>query len=160
MPPPFPTEPAHATEAVPSSCAYDDVVTRFRQTARPQWTLRFSGLLVSGLLLGLLGMHGLGAIPESHATGHDRMVAAAPMAATASMPDACEHDEGGCGGHTDHADPTCATASVAGAPAMPALLPDTVTSQAPPGLHASPGSSGPEGGRAPPSLSELQLLRI
>jgi hypothetical protein len=137
-------------------------VTRFGQSARPQWTLRFTGLLVSALLLGLLGMHGLGPVPvATAASGHDRTMVAAPMDATASMPDTCDHDEGGCTGHADHADAVCAATSVAGAPAVvPVLVPDVVVRAGVPDVRTAPPSGGPDGGRAPPSLSELQLLRI
>ncbi|MFE9437950.1 DUF6153 family protein [Streptomyces sp. NPDC006602] len=139
-------------------------MTRLVQFApRPQPVLRSCGLLVGALLLGLLGMHGLGPVPEAAASGgHDRTVAAAgaDMGVMASMPNTCDHD-GDCQGHAHHADPTCASASVAGAPGVvPVLLPDVVAGAAAPLARTSPGGSGPDGGRAPPSLSELQLLRI
>ncbi|MFE9763969.1 DUF6153 family protein [Streptomyces sp. NPDC005808] len=137
-------------------------MTRFGQLARPQPRLRCTGLLVSALLLGLLGMHGLGPVPAAGAaSGHDRTTAATPMGVRASMPDTCDHDEGGCTGHVDHADALCAAASVAGAPAVvPVLLPDVVVCAGVPDVRTASPSSGPDGGRAPPSLSELQLLRI
>ncbi|WP_406433461.1 DUF6153 family protein [Streptomyces sp. NBC_01589] len=143
-------------------CAYDEAVTRLGQLARPQSALRSCGLLVCGLLLGLLGMHGLGPLPSVAAvSGHDRPLAAAQTGVMASMPRECDHNEGGCQGHADHADPTCASASVAGSPAMaPLLLPDVVGCDELPDVSTSPSGSGPDGGRAPPSLSELQLLRI
>jgi hypothetical protein len=82
-------------------------------------------------------------------------------AVTAAAPGACDHGEGGCQGHVKHADPTCASASVAGTPGVvPALLPDVVTCAGAPLTRTSPGGSGSDGGRAPPSLAELQLLRI
>nr|WP_171060258.1 DUF6153 family protein [Streptomyces montanus] len=132
---------------------------------RPQLTLRSCGLLVCALLLGLLGMHGLGPVPElAPSSGHDRPAATAHTGATevvASMPGECEHGEGGGTGHATHADPTCASASVPGAPAVaPVLLPDVVAGAEPTDVRTSPWGSGPDGGRAPPSLSELQLLRI
>jgi len=142
------------------ACAYDEVVTRLGQLARPQSPLRFGGLLVCALLLGLLGMHGLGPVPEADA-GHDRTATAAPMRVMASMPDQCDHGEGGCTGHAEHADPMCASASVAGSPVVvPVLLPDVVACAGVPTASTPPTGSGPDGGRAPPSLSELQLLRI
>ncbi|WP_405534003.1 DUF6153 family protein [Streptomyces sp. NBC_00075] len=129
----------------------------------PQSILRSCGLLVGALLLGLLGMHGLGPVPEAAAVrGHDRTVASAGMdtGATVSEPAECDH-RGDCQGHAAHADPTCASASVSGAPGVvPVLLPDPVARDGVPLVVTSPGGSGPDGGRAPPSLSELQLLRI
>lgn len=141
---------------------YDDFVMRLGQLARPQLTLRFSGLLVGALLLGLFGMHGLGPVPPARAaSGHDRTMTTASMAVMATVPDTCDHDEGGCTGHAEHADPVCAATSVAGAPAVvPALVPDVVVCAGLPGVRTAPHGSGPDGGRAPPSLSELQLLRI
>lgn len=125
--------------------------------------VRSFGLLVCTLLLGLLGMHGLGPGPEASAasSGHDRTGVAAHTHAAVSMPGECDHGEGGCTGHADHADPTCASASVAGAPAVvPVLVPDVVTCVESAQARLSPAGSGPDGGRAPPSLAELQLLRI
>jgi hypothetical protein len=119
---------------------------------------------VGALLLGLLGMHGLGPVPEAGAGhGHDRTAAAMGMDTDvmASMPATCEHGGGDCQGHAQHADPTCASGAVAGAPGVvPVLLPDVVACAGTPLAGTSPGGSGPDGGRAPPSLSELQLLRI
>lgn len=118
---------------------------------------------MGALLLGLLGMHGLGPVPEPAAAhGHDRTLVPAgmDMGATVSGPAGCDHG-GDCQGHAKHADPTCASASVTGAPGVvPALLPDLVACAGVPLVVTSPGGSGPDGGRAPPSLSELQLLRI
>ncbi|MFJ6661855.1 DUF6153 family protein [Streptomyces sp. NPDC091377] len=133
--------------------AYDDAVTRHGQLTRPHSTVRSRGLLVCALLLGLLGMHGLGSVPDTAAdtTGHDRVAAATHADVMASMPGGCDHGEGGCTGHVDHADPTCASASVAGTPAVvPVLVPDVVTCAEPSGTRTSPAGSGPDGGRAPP----------
>ena len=143
--------------------AYDDAVTRFGQLARPHSTVRSGGLLVAALMLGLLGMHGLGPVPEAApVSGHDSTVSAAHTDVMASMPGGCDHSEGGCPGHTDHADPTCASASVAGGPvvASPALPPDVAACSGTADVPAPSVGSDPDGGRAPPSLSELQLLRI
>jgi len=141
--------------------AYDRAVTGSAQLARPQPTLRFCVLLVCALLFGLLGMHGLGPVPAAFDSGHGRMTATAHTDVMASMPGECNPGDGGCTGHVGHADPTCASASIAGAPAMvPVLLPDVVECFEPTDVSTSPFGSGPDGGRAPPSLSELQLLRI
>ncbi|MEU9184690.1 DUF6153 family protein [Streptomyces sp. NPDC048484] len=139
-------------------------MTRLVQLAlRPQSVLRSCGLLVGALLLGLLGMHGLGPVPEAAAAdGHDRTVTSGGMdpGAVVSEPAGCDHG-GDCQGHAKHADPTCASTSVLGAPGvMPVLLPDVVARVGMPLVRTSPRGSGPDGGRAPPSLSELQLLRI
>lgn len=142
-------------------------MTRLGQLPRPQPTLRFCVLLVCALILGLLGMHGLGPVPGA-ATGssdHDRMAVVAHTDARtdvmASMPGGCDHGDGGCTGHANHADPTCASASVPGASGvMPVLVPDMVSCAASTQALTSLVGSGADGGRAPPSLSELQRLRI
>ncbi|NGO09030.1 hypothetical protein G5C60_15830 [Streptomyces sp. HC44] len=119
-------------------------------------------MLVCALLLGLLGMHGLGPVPEGTAvSGHERMVSVAYTDVMASMPGECDHGEGGCSDHTDHADPTCASASVAGGPVVtPVLLSDVAACAGAVDVPASSAGSDPDGARAPPSLSELQVLRI
>ncbi|MFD5453431.1 DUF6153 family protein [Streptomyces sp. NPDC127100] len=116
-------------------------------------------LLVMAVLAGVLGMHGLapGATPAAHAdAAHATMPAAAE-----GMPHAggaCAHTDGG-SGHLDHADGTCAAAGIGSAYAPPALTGaplDGAPAAAP--ATVPKGSSGD--GRAPPDLSELQLLRI
>ncbi|MEU8489568.1 DUF6153 family protein [Streptomyces sp. NPDC048641] len=153
------------------------MTTRLGPPARPQLTLWLLGLLVGAVLLGLVGMHGLGPVPADghgamHPTAASAMGAAGPAdsdshagpgqrGVKASAADACEHGEDGCGGHMAHADAVCASASVAGPPAVdPALLPDVIACPAGPEARTSSAGNGPDGGRAPPSLSELQLLRI
>lgn len=124
-----------------------------------------------GLLFGLIGMHGLGSAQVSaEPAGHhqtvetsrhleveaDGVLGVTSMAAS----DACDHDGGGCGGHVQHAGPTCFSNGVSVAPILPTLLPavtDCVTASP---AHAAWSGSSLDGGRAPPSLSELQLLRI
>lgn len=138
-------------------------MTRLGQLVRPHSMVRSCGLLVCALLLGLLGMHGLGPMPGAAAASseHERMAVVAHTDVTASAPEECDHGGGGCTGHTDHADPTCASASVAGTPVVvPVLPPDAVACVESAQALTSPAGSGPDGGRAPPSLSELQLLRI
>jgi hypothetical protein len=124
--------------------------------------LRSGGLLVAAVLLGLLGMHGLGPVPGIHGpSGHDRTAATAHTGVVMSVPGGCDHGAGGCSGHVSHADPTCASAAVSGTPAVePVLQPDVMVSYRPSDERMSPVAGGPDGGRAPPSLSELQLLRI
>jgi hypothetical protein len=142
--------------------AYDEAVTRLGQTTRTQRTLRSCGLLVAAVLLGLLGMHGLGPVPGIHdQAGHDRTAAIAHTSVVMSMPGECDHGGGGCSGHVAHADPTCASAAVSGTPVVvPVLQPDVTVNCRQPDERVPPASGGPDGGRAPPSLSELQLLRI
>ncbi|MGW2667678.1 DUF6153 family protein [Streptomyces sp. NPDC001272] len=64
------------------------------------------------------------------------------------------------GGHAEHADAACAASGISGAPVLPALspAPGGVPAEAAAALAAPPGAGAH--GRAPPSLSELQLLRI
>ncbi|MEV0742925.1 DUF6153 family protein [Streptomyces sp. NPDC050549] len=114
------------------------------------------------LLLGLLGMHGLGTVPLAHpAPGHAVTAMTPATVEKASTPDARDHDAGDCGSHTTHADATCASASVAGTPAVvPLLRPDAAARAQLPDALGSLTGGGPDGGRAPPSLSQLQLLRI
>lgn len=138
-------------------------MARLEQPGGPHPRVRSSVLLVATLLFGLLGMHGLGPVLMSdHAPGHTTMTAAAALTGErASTPDACDHDQGDCGSHMTHADATCASASVAHAPAVvPVLQPDMAACAEAPDGRTSRAGSGPDGGRAPPSLSELQLLRI
>ncbi|MFD4210470.1 DUF6153 family protein [Micromonospora tulbaghiae] len=116
-------------------------------------------LLVMAVLTGLLGMHALGPAgapsPRMDA-GHDM-----EMATTTGTPHAnagCSHTDGGTD-HLDHADGTCAAAGIGSAYAPPALtsaLMDAPATSVPATSVAGPAESG----RAPPDLSELQLLRI
>lgn len=131
--------------------------------------LRARLLLVLAVLAGVVAMHGLGpqAVPAAahaaeSATGHASAHAAAMTAAghDGSLPTGTHGApaEPG-GGHPPHADATCAAAGIGGAPVMPAPGPVT----AGPETACAAYGITPEtaaGGRPPPSLSELQLLRI
>lgn len=119
---------------------------------------RWRALLVLGLLAGLLAMHALapggGMGHGRDHRGHERVM---ETAATATACDGCSGDDGG---HTHHADATCASGAVNGGPTLPAPVPDpapcpTVTRSA-----DSRPVTPPDGARAPPDLAELQLLRI
>ncbi|MFF7080105.1 DUF6153 family protein [Streptomyces lavendulae] len=120
--------------------------------------------LLFALLTGIVAMHGLGPGPLKPASGHT-MPAAAPAAhhtagdRVPAGPCACP-DDGGSDGHGLHADPTCAAPGTAGAPVLPApaAAPGTLPAVAAAAHGTAPGSA--VRGRAPPSLSELQLLRI
>ncbi|MDN0194501.1 DUF6153 family protein [Streptomyces sp. S.PNR 29] len=121
-----------------------------RPPSRWRWAL-----CVLGLLVGLLGMHGLapgGAVAEHSPTRS--------MTAVAMAHHGCP-DDGHCGGgHVQHADSTCAAGAVSGGPVLPALGPDPApTAVCDEAVRTYPASA-PDGARAPPTLAELQLLRI
>nr|WP_031498107.1 DUF6153 family protein [Streptomyces bicolor] len=120
-------------------------------------------LLLLGLLAGLFGMHALGpgdAVAVSAASSHHgearAMTAAHPSATTDET--VCHGGATG-GGHAQHGDPTCASGAVGAGPVLPALLPDPAGSAVPGDLDGRSVAAAPEGGRAPPSLAELQILR-
>ncbi|MEU6143929.1 DUF6153 family protein [Streptomyces sp. NPDC047081] len=130
------------------------MTARAQQTAAPPPSVRWRALLVIGLLVGLLGMHGLapgGGMTEHSAPRH--------LTVTAAAHDACGGD--GCGGgHLHHADQTCTSAAVSGGPSLPALVPDPVAVDVPEDTLCPYAGAAPDGARAPPDLAELQLLRI
>ncbi|MFD7446458.1 DUF6153 family protein [Streptomyces sp. NPDC059909] len=117
-------------------------------------------LLVMAVLAGVLGMHALGpggAQSARPGAGHD-MVMAHHTADVPQVSAGCSHTDGG-SDHLDHADGMCAAAGIASAYAPPALtsaVPDAASGAA----VAAWGPTSAESGRAPPDLSELQLLRI
>ncbi len=133
-------------------------------------------LLVLGLLAGLFGMHALGpghaVAVSSHPAPHHphtralsasmsaHMSATSAMKATATMTDesVCHSADSG-GGHAQHADPTCASGAVGAGPALPAPLADPFGTAVAGDLDGRSVAAAPEGGRAPPSLAELQILR-
>lgn len=116
-------------------------------------------LLVLAVLAGVLGMHALapGGAPAAGAGAGHEMV----MTAADSVPHAdagCSHTDGG-RSHLAHADGTCAAAGTSAAYTPPA--PAGAALDVP--VAASPTASATgwtHEGRAPPDLSELQLLRI
>jgi hypothetical protein len=139
-----------------------------RAASPPKW---WPALLVFGLLVGLVGMHGL-AIGGSAAAGEHGSAAAgwhhsSAAAVHAGVPDmwgtrtdaVCRSD-GGDGGHAQHTDATCASGALSPGPGLPAPLAAAPGTATPPvgGLRSAVVAQ--EGGRAPPSLTELQLLRI
>ncbi|MFJ8537151.1 DUF6153 family protein [Streptomyces sp. NPDC093591] len=124
-------------------------------------------LLVLGLLAGLFGMHALGPGPAIAVSSHPSpssphhphaRAMSAPM--TAAMPDeyVCHGADSG-GGHVQHADPTCASGAVGAGPVLPAPMPDPSGTAVAGDLDGRSVAAAPEGGRAPPSLAELQILR-
>jgi uncharacterized protein DUF6153 len=117
-------------------------------------------LAVVAVVAGLVAMHGLGSAAVGPARDH-AMAAGGHMASAAGEPShACGHlGEGDGGGHAVHADDTCAAGGVGGGPALPVPLPGVDA----PAVDQSAAPRPPPAalaGRSPPSLSELQLLRI
>jgi hypothetical protein len=126
-----------------------------QQPARPPLR-RWRALLVLGLLVGLLGMHALA--PAGATSDHEH---ARSMTSAVMVHDGCPGDGDCGGGHVHHADATCASAAVGGSPALPALVPDPVAATVGDPAPRTYAITAPGGGRAPPpSLAELQLLRI
>ncbi|MFJ6072653.1 DUF6153 family protein [Streptomyces sp. NPDC093065] len=120
----------------------------------------WQAVCVLGLFAGLLGMHGLapgGGLPEPSA-GHPH-ASAAPMAAGEAHA-GCPRNDGSCGGHLRHADAVCASGAVGDGPVLPAPVPDPVPVAVCDGIVRTHAVDAPDGARAPPSLAELQLLRI
>jgi len=113
-------------------------------------------LLVLAVLAGLLGMH---ALAPGGGTGHPARAHAEHRTVAVMAQDACP--DGHCGGgHLHHADPSCASDAVKDGPRSPVLLPGPVTAPAPADACRSRAVAAPDGARAPPTLAELQLLRI
>ncbi|MER7051411.1 MULTISPECIES: DUF6153 family protein [unclassified Streptomyces] len=150
----------------------------------------WQAVCVLGLLAGLLGMHGLapgGGLPERtlaahpehsarHASGspgpsaptQPSVSSQQPPVAVPSVPvvagtahAGCPQDDGSCGGgHLEHADAVCASGAVSDGPVLPAPVPDPVPTAVCDGVVRACAADAPDGARAPPSLAELQLLRI
>ncbi|MEW2257196.1 DUF6153 family protein [Streptomyces sp. NPDC047869] len=113
-------------------------------------------LLVLAVVAGLLGMH---ALAPGGGTGHPARAQAQHHAVAVMAQDACP--DGHCGGgHLHHADPSCASGAVKDGPQPPVLVPGPVTVRPPAGARRSLVAAAPDGARAPPTLAELQLLRI
>ncbi|MFF4036308.1 DUF6153 family protein [Streptomyces sviceus] len=113
-------------------------------------------LLLLGLLVGVLGMHALA--PGGGMGEHEGRSAHRVTAAAVAVDTVC-HD--GCGsGHLHHADATCTSGAVSGGPAVPALVPDPSGSTPGTVELCAQTAAAQEGARGPPSLAELQLLRI
>lgn len=111
------------------------------------------------LLGGLLGMHGLGAGDAVAGGGHHSGSSAAHAGMVGGGEEHLCHGGSG-GGHVEHADGMCASGAVGAGPALalPVLDPVGTVSAARSGLRFLVVPT--EGGRAPPTLAELQLLRI
>jgi hypothetical protein len=130
------------------------VTARAQQRTAPPNPVRWRALLVLGLLVGILGMHALAPGGGMHEHSPDRH-----MTVAAAVHGDCAGDD--CGsGQMHHADRTCVSGAVSGGPALPALVPDPVAAAVPARAPRSYAVTAPDGGRAPPDLAELQLLRI
>ncbi|MEU6538988.1 DUF6153 family protein [Streptomyces sp. NPDC047000] len=156
-----------------------------RAPSPPMW---WPAVLVFGLLVGLVGMHGMGfgasAVAGSdHLSAHSAHAAHSAHSAHSARPAdssvagmrlgtadmwgrsggeaVCRSDsDGDGGGHAQHADVNCASAALGTGPGLAAPLPTPFGPAAGSGDGVRSADIGREGGRAPPSLSELQLLRI
>ncbi|MFD0316298.1 DUF6153 family protein [Streptomyces flavalbus] len=124
--------------------------------------------LLFGLLVGLFAMHVLAPVGVVAAGGHGSPHSSHSAVASADVgmgpggvAFVCHDDGGGTGGHTQHADAVCASAALGTGPVLlHAPLPDPAGAASPAEhLHGAYAAAS-EGGRAPPTLAELQLLRI
>ncbi|MFE0330815.1 DUF6153 family protein [Streptomyces sp. NPDC058960] len=142
------------------------VRTRF-SVSRARWVL-----LVMAVLAGVLAMHALSPSGTPSAgqhvmvgapgtAGHRTVSASAPAPAPADdcvCPHLSSADHGGMA--MDHSGGTCAAGGTAASYVPPALLPAlTVPGECAAAFSGHPVARTAEG-RAPPDLSELQLLRI
>ncbi len=125
-----------------------------RSSRRPAGPPLFA-LLVLTVLAGILGMH---ALTPNGAPAPEHAMTMAHTPATEQASAACSHTDGA-SGHLAHADGTCAAAGIASAYAPPALADALPDAQAAAGAPIAAPTSAVQS-RAPPDLSELQLLRI
>ncbi|MDW6061147.1 DUF6153 family protein [Streptomyces sp. FXJ1.4098] len=115
---------------------------------------RWRALLVLGVLAGLLGMHTLGPAGGLMPGAHER-----PAAMATAMTTAPSAHSGCDGAHIHHADPACASPALGGGPTLSAP-PSTPVADCDLAAARSGTAPSPADGRAPPTLAELQLLRI
>lgn len=121
--------------------------------------------LVLSVLAGVLGMHALSPTGMPAAGQHAVMMSAeSPGHRTASDHVAgadCRHlsDAGDSGTVMDHTGGTCAAGGTSTAYVPPALMPG-VAARTESAATVGGSAPGPVDARAPPDLSELQLLRI
>ncbi|WP_346158768.1 DUF6153 family protein [Streptomyces roseiscleroticus] len=122
--------------------------------------------LVLAVVAGVLGMHALSPAGMPAAGRHDMtMSVQLPGHHSTLAPDAgdgCRHmsDTGSGGMVMDHAAGTCAADGISTAYVPPALLPALAARLAPAAAACRGPAARTADGRAPPDLSELQLLRI
>ncbi|MGW4566309.1 DUF6153 family protein [Streptomyces sp. NPDC004561] len=122
--------------------------------------------LVLALVAGVLGMHVLSPAGMPAAGQHDVMMSAGSSGNHSTLAqgvggDCRQLSDTGSGGMVmDHAGGTCAAGGTSTAYVPPALTP-ALTARVEPAATAGSGPApGAVDGRAPPDLSELQLLRI
>ncbi|GHD91006.1 hypothetical protein GCM10010508_37860 [Streptomyces naganishii JCM 4654] len=122
--------------------------------------------LVMALVAGVLGMHALSPAGMPAAGRHDAMMPVESPGHHSTLVQGaggnCRHlsdaDDGGM--VMDHAEGTCAAAGTATAYVPPALTPAPAARLAPAVTASGGPAAGAVDGRAPPDLSQLQLLRI
>ncbi|MFH9612920.1 DUF6153 family protein [Streptomyces pratensis] len=118
---------------------------------------RWLVLLVMTILAGVLGMHALapGGVPAAHANARHEMVRTVDAPHSGEGCSHAHHEPG----HLNHADGTCSATGVGSPYAPPALTAAALDAPtATPFSETEPVSA--QASRAPPDLSELQLLRI
>ncbi|MFJ1566511.1 DUF6153 family protein [Streptomyces erythrochromogenes] len=135
----------------------------------PRVLMRLTMMLVLALTVGLLGMHALGpasALPSPVTVAFEH-ASHRVTAAHAGSHHRCPDDHHDTGRHIRHTDTMCASASLPGAPGVTA--PDNVPLTGTEHGDADAVAPVPNllsaaceavGKRGPPSLAELQLLRI
>ncbi|MFI0240194.1 DUF6153 family protein [Streptomyces sp. NPDC016845] len=126
-------------------------------------------LLVLAVLAGVLAMHGLAPGPTRAMASMGAMAgsghgAVMPHKTAVAATGGCAHGAGFShdtdgSGHAHHADAMCAAAGVA-APYTPPPPASVAAVPLPAHLLSAAAPGAPVGGRAPPDLAELQLLRI
>jgi hypothetical protein len=154
------------TTATATDCAH---LTTGAMTCTSQQTSRRPAgrgllLLVLAVLAGVLAMHGLA--PGGGPAGH---VGSQAQHSSVMTEDAVVHETGqdcvhargaGAEGHMNHADATCAASGVATSYAPPTLALALDTAAAGFLVPLGRAVAAADGGRAPPDLAQLQLLRI
>ncbi|MGC5041141.1 DUF6153 family protein [Streptomyces sp. DT190] len=126
----------------------------------PQPALRLRALLVLTVLVALVGMHGL-TFASPAPSGHTGSHASRQMVADADQSYACHTDDcGSADRHASHADQMCAAGAIPGPAVIPALAASVPSGIATAAQPLTPVPYQPAGERAPPSLAELQVLRI
>ncbi|MEU7424632.1 DUF6153 family protein [Streptomyces sp. NPDC048362] len=130
-----------------------------RQHPRRPPRRRHRALSVLAVLIGLLGMHALAPGGGTGHPGHHPPSAHVAVALDA-MGDCFGGDARHGGDRMRHADPTCASGAVDDGPRVPDPGAAPVTASAPADDLGPCAVTTPDGARAPPTLAELQLLRI
>ncbi|MDQ0939297.1 DUF6153 family protein [Streptomyces sp. V1I1] len=136
-------------------------MSRGERSPSPQPMLRLTMLLVLTVLTGLVAMHGLGSATPALADKAPSHAVHQMQTTATEHPCVCPDDDGSADRHGSHADQMCASAAVPGAvfiPALAASAPNVIATTAPSAAAATPCE--PAGARAPPTLAQLQLLRI